>query len=255
VLHSGLSAAERAENWRLLARGERSREFLEEVLDGLQVWGKAKFDDLRVFSELVSSLNDVNSTVGTIGNIVNLAQKIWSIIQENQPVVNITTNYANAVPYGTSNWTQLENWSKPATKKYSFSMKNAFGSEVVKIAYQVDYTYGGNYNGKGKFLTGVTIEPLSVTTAWGYKVNLTSEVPDSTVANVGTQSDPVASMQVQLDWTVHTALKDTTSKAIYYVQGDGLLQEMGTPFKNAAALKETKRSDAAAAQISGAQFN
>lgn len=200
-------------------------------------------------------INNVNSTVGALDNIVNLAQKIWDIIQKNQPVVNITTNYANAVPFGTSHWTQLENWSKPATKKYSFSMKNGYGSEVVKVIYQVHYTYGGDYNGKGKFLTGVTVEPLNVTTAWGYKVSLTSQVPDSTVANVGTSADPIASMQVQLDWTAHTALKDITSKAIYYVQGDGLLQEIGTPFRNGAEIKEEKRAEAATAEISGAQFN
>jgi hypothetical protein len=202
-----------------------------------------------------NTIHNINSTVGAIDNIVNLAQKIWNIIQANQPVVNITTNYANAVPFGTSHWTQLENWNKPATKKYAFSMKNGFGSEVVKVTYQVDYTYGGDYNGKGKFLTGVTVEPLSVTTAWGYKVSLTSMVPDSTVANVGTQTDPVASMQVQLDWTAHTALKDITSKAIYYVQGDGLLKEIGTPFENGAQIQEEKRSEAATSQITGAQFN
>ena len=46
---------------------------------------------------------------------MNLVEKIWNIIEKNQPVVNITTNYANAVPLGTSHWTQLQCWSKPAT--------------------------------------------------------------------------------------------------------------------------------------------
>jgi hypothetical protein len=202
-----------------------------------------------------NAINNINSTVGAIDNIVNLAQKIWNIIEANQPVVNITTNYANAVPFGTSHWTQLENWSKPATKNYSFSMKNGYGSEVVKVTYQVHYTYGGDYQGKGKFLTGVTIEPLNVVTAWGYKVTLVSEVPDSTVANVGTSADPIASMQVKLKWTAHTAIKDITSEAIYYVQGDGLLQEIGTPFKNGATIKEEKRAEAVSSRINGAKFN
>jgi hypothetical protein len=202
-----------------------------------------------------NNINNINSTIGVIDNIVNLMDKIWTIIEKNQPVVNITTNYANAVPFGTSHWTQLQGWSKPATKKYSFAMKNGYGSEVVKVTYQVHYTYAGNFNGKGKFLTGVTVEPLNVTTAWGYKVSLTSEVPDSTVANVGTSADPIASMQVQLRWTVHTAIKDITSKAIYYVQGDGLMQEIGTPFKNGAEIKEEKRAEAATKAITGSQFN
>ncbi len=202
-----------------------------------------------------NAINQVNSTVGAIDNIVNLMEKIWNIIEKNQPVVNITTNYANAVPFGTSHWTQLQGWSKPATKKYAFSMKNLYGSEVVKVTYQVHRTHSGNFNGKGKFLTGVTIEPLNVVTAWGYKVTLVSEVPDSTIANVGTQEDPVASMQLQLKWIVHTAVKDITSKAVYYVQGDGLLEEIGTPFKNAKELKTRNKVDAAAEQITAPSFN
>lgn len=201
-----------------------------------------------------TDLTGVNNTIDTLDKIVNLMEKIFAIIEKNQPVVNITTNYANAVPFGTSHWTQLQGWSKPATKKYSFSMKNAYGSEVVKVTYQVHRTHSGNFNGKGKFLTGVTVEPLKVVTAWGYKVTLVSEVPDSTIANVGTQEDPVASMQLQLKWVVHTMVKDITSKAIYYVQGDGLLEEIGTPFKNAQELKTKGKVEAATVQIAPA-FN
>ncbi len=202
-----------------------------------------------------NTINQINQTVGTLDNIVNLAEKIWNIIEKNQPVVNITTNYANAVPYGMSHWTQLQGWNKPATKKYSFSMKNGFGSQVVKVTYQVHYTYKGNFNGKGQFLTGVTVEPLNVETAWGYKVTLVSEVPDSTVANVGTSDDPIAAMQVQLKWTVHTAIKDITSKAIYYVRGDGQLEEIGTPFEKAAEAKTKARVDAASSSITGSTFD
>jgi len=202
-----------------------------------------------------NALNQVNGTVDALDKIVNLVDKIFAIIEKNQPVVNITTNYANAVPFGTSHWTQLQGWSKPATKKYAFSMKNAYGSEVVKVNYQVHYTYKGNFQGKGKFLTGVTVEPINVVTAWGYKVSLVSEVPDSTIANVGTHEDPIAAMQVQLKWTAHTMVKDITSKAIYYVTGEGLLEEIGSPFKNAQELKTNAKIDAATVNVTTSSFN
>ena len=149
-------------------------------------------------------------------------------------------NYANAVPFGTSHWTQLQGWSKPSTKKYAFSMKNLYGGEVVKVIYQVHWTHSGNFNGVGKFLTGVTVEPLSVTAAWGYNVDLTAEVPDSTVANVGTSANPIASMQVQLKWKVHTIVKDIQQKAIYYVQGDGFMQQIATPFSEGVSIEGQK---------------
>ncbi len=202
-----------------------------------------------------NTMTQINGTVDALDKIVNLVEKIWNIIEKNQPVVNITTNYANAVPFGTSHWSQLQGWSRPSTKRYAFSMKNGYGSEVVKVIYQVHWTHSGNFQGKGKFLTGVTVEPISVTTAWGYKVTLVSEVPDSTIANVGTHDDPKAAMQLQLRWTVHTAIKDITDKAIYYIEGDGFMKEIGSPFANGMKVEAQKKIDNASAQLTQPQFN
>jgi len=202
-----------------------------------------------------ANFDNINGTIGVIDNIVNLMDKIMTLIAKNQPVVNINVNYANAVPYGTSHWTQLQGWSKPSTKKYAFSMKNGYGSEVVKVIYQLHWTHSGNFQGKGKFLTGVSIEPLSVTTAWGYNVDLTAEVPDSTIANVGTSADPVASMQVQLKWKVHTIVKDIQEKAIYYVQGDGLMQPIGNAYSNGISINNQKSMDAVTKELTNVKFN
>ncbi|MBO4555931.1 MAG: hypothetical protein J5706_04160, partial [Elusimicrobiales bacterium] len=166
-------------------------------------------------------MDNAGQVVGLIDQIVNLVDKVFGIIAKNQPVVNINVNYANAVPYGVSHWTQLQNWKTPAVKRYQITYKNGLGGEVVNIVYQLHYTYGGTLNGKGQFLTGVTIEPISVNTAWGYNVDMTAEVPDSTIANVGTSEDPIASMQVQLKYKIHTIMSDVQEKVIFYVRGDG----------------------------------
>ncbi len=193
--------------------------------------------------------------IDNISVIANLMEKIFGIIEANQPVVNIAVNYANAVPLGITHWTQLQGWSKPAVQNYSFTANGAFGSQALKVDYQVHWIYGGNYQGKGKFLTGVTIEPISVYTAWGYKVSLTAEIPDSTVVNVGTQDEPVAAMQVILKWIIHTSGKDIQQKAIYYVQGDGSMQEIGTPFENAARASNAAQLERVTKNIEAARFN
>ncbi|HNW44618.1 MAG TPA: hypothetical protein PKI19_08945 [Elusimicrobiales bacterium] len=200
-------------------------------------------------------VDDINGAVGMLDNIVNLMDKIFTLIAKNQPVVNINVNYANAVPFGLTHWTQLQGWSKPATKKYSFLIKNLYGMEVVKVIYQVRWTHSGSYQGKGKFLTGVTVEPLSVNTAWGYNVDLTAEVPDSTIANVGSSADPVASMQVQLKWKVHTIVQDMQEKAIYYVEGNGSMQPIGKAYERGLAQKNQKKMDAVKAQFENVRFN
>lgn len=193
--------------------------------------------------------------VENIGNVVNLVEKIFSVIEKNQPVVDIKVNYANAVPYGITHWTQLEGWNRPGTKRYAFTVNNAYGGQMVKVDYLLHWVHGGSYQGKGKFLTGVTVEPISVWTAWGCKVSLTAEVPDPTVVNVGTHEDPVAAMQAQLRWTIHTSARDIQERAIYYLQGDGYMQELGTPFENAAAARNAARIERASRQINAARFN
>jgi hypothetical protein len=169
--------------------------------------------------------------VGTIKKIMNMAFKVIDIIQKNHPVVNITTDYANAVPEGVTNWTQLTGWQGPASKTYTFSAKNAAGIRVVKATYNVLYLWGGGYKGKGKFLTGVTIEPVSVETAWACDLDLTVDVPDAAVTNVGTETDPVSSMELHLNWKVKTFTQNIAKEAVYRVQGDGLLEERGPLFK------------------------
>lgn len=171
-------------------------------------------------------VDNASAAVGLIDQIVNLVDKIFSVIAKGQPVVNINVNYANAVPYGVSHWTQLQGWKTPVTRRYGFYAKNLYGIKVVDVEYQVHYTYGGSLNGVGQFLTGVTVEPIKVDTAWGYTVDMTAEVPDSTITNVGTSEYPIAAMQVQLRYSIHTIIKDSQERQIFYVRGDGIFKNL-----------------------------
>jgi hypothetical protein len=182
-----------------------------------------------------------------IDQMINLGQKIWSIIEANKPVVNVQTQYATALPQGITSWGQLAGWKPPEGSVYGFSAKNAYGIKVIDVSYQVLRTYGGNYNGKGKFLTAVTIQPLSVNVAWGYTFNMTVEIPDTSIVNVGTTQDPVAAMQPLVKWTVSTALKSSSGQSTYYVQGDGLFKELSGPFTMAYQDGAAKALDSAAA--------
>ncbi len=174
--------------------------------------------------------HSIEDTVTTIDELTNLMEKLCQIVEDNKPVVNINTHYANAVPVGITHWTELQNWSKPGTKTYAFSVENYYGIEVVNVVYQVRWIYGGNLDGKGKFLTGVTVDPISVVVAFcGYNLDLVMEVPDSTIVNMGTSEDPIASMQIVLKWKISTILGATNGKAVYHIQGDGYMKHLTNP--------------------------
>lgn len=190
-----------------------------------------------------SAPKDLGGVLVSIDQIINIANKIWQIVQANAPVANIDTKYATAYPYGVTSAAQMAQWSRPKSYVYGFSANNLYGSTMIDCEYKVTYTYGGAYQGKGKFLTAVTVVPTKISVGWGYKFYMSASVPDSTVTNVGTDKAPIAAMQLKLAWKMATVLKEVDGTSVYYVQGDGYFEEIANPWKAA----QTKMEDIKAA--------
>jgi len=167
-----------------------------------------------------------------IDKIINIAERIWKIIEANKPVVDINTTYANAVPDGITHWAQLAGWEQPKGTRYGFYAKNLYGVKVIDVEFIVFRTCGGNYKGKGKYLNSVTSLPVKADVAWAYKLTIDAEVPS--VANVGTSEDPIASMMANLKWQIDTAVKHSEGTWVYYLQGDGVFRELAGPFDTAS---------------------
>lgn len=174
---------------------------------------------------------DLAGSLVAIDSIVNIASKVWEIVQQNAPVVNIETKYATAYPRGVTAASQLAQWSRPKTYTYGFYAENIYGAAMIDCKYKVTYTYNGAYKGKGKFLTGVAVLPTVADVGWGYKLYMSASVPDSTIANVGTNKAPVAAMQLKLNWKMATVLKEIDGASVYYMQGDGFFEEIANPWK------------------------
>lgn len=158
------------------------------------------------------------------GDIINLGKTLWQIIEANKPVVDVTTAFASALPKGVNDADELAGWSAPVATAYELSAKNLYGVQVVKLRYQVLRTAGGNYFGHGRYLTAVTVQPVDLDVAWGYRFSLDAQVPS--VTNAGTRLDPVAGMLVTVDWKMQTPLRETDGAQSYYVRGDGLFQQV-----------------------------
>ena len=165
----------------------------------------------------------VASTIANISNIVNAGEFVWSIIEANKPTVKTTTDVANAIPKD-ADWSSLVGWSAPQSKAFHVSYKNGYGGNAVDFTYHVIYLYGGNVAGKGRFLNGVSIVPANVTVAWGYTFTAQAKIPS--VTNAGTVADPIAAMEVQMQWTVSTMVKSIEQTQSYFVRGDGQFQEL-----------------------------
>lgn len=157
--------------------------------------------------------------------IVSAALSLWDVIKDNAPVVDVKKQYAAALPDGAPRWDQLQEWQPPRARKYRLVVRNLAGVETVRLEYLFIHQYGGRYQGKGRYLSGVTVEPTFINARWGYTLNVGAKAVN--VANVGTAEEPVAGMTLVLDWRVETGLQKSSGAQVYFVDGSGIFRDLG----------------------------
>ena len=172
-----------------------------------------------------------------IGSIVNVAQKLWTLVEKNYPVADISINYASAMPEGITSWDQLGSWQKPKAYLFTYTAENPYGMKTVMLSYKLIYTYGGTYTGKGQYLNRVGIDLQDVNVDFGYKLHADTTVPDSTVVNTGSSADPVAGLQLKVTYRISTAVNEWVGASIYYIDGRGEMTELAGPHSDARPLR------------------
>ena len=113
----------------------------------------------------------------------------------------------------------LESWKVPKVYRYNVVYTNLFGVDVVNFTFRVVYSYGGSYEGRGRYLANVSVHPAELDVLWGYTFN--SKVEVQRLLNLGTKQDPVAGMEMKLSWQVSTPIKDSQQTKIFFVTGNG----------------------------------
>lgn len=138
-------------------------------------------------------------------DMVALGEAIYELVRKGKP--SNVTEYApiSVVPRDpmTKEYVEpfdLEGFSMPVEKNFVANIKSG-GREVVKFAYKVMYSYGGSYNGTGKFLTSVIVVPSSVVTKWGWEFNASMKL--SGIMNHGSKADPVAGVMVTMKYQMN----------------------------------------------------
>ena len=187
------------------------------------------FDDSplsRVYTQLeVSEPEEVGKIVKATETLIALGKKVWTIVENGRPVTNldfepsisVLPNSAKEDPQST--FYTMENWDIPITKAYRVTYTNGLGMDVVVFEYGIVYQFGGELDGKGKYLTAVDIVPIKVDVSWGYSLDASSTLVG--ITNVGSKKSPIASARLKLNYTVSTVLKTSKNSVGFYVQGDG----------------------------------
>ena len=159
-----------------------------------------------------------------IGSIIQTGTEIWQIIVDNKPVDTEQYSSISVIPEAAQVWTDLSNWGIPTTRIFRTTYKNIFRMNVIDFTYRITYTMGGQFDGKGKYLSRISIDPSQVKIAWAYSLSVTAEVNNP--MNAGSSEDPVAAAEIHVNWNIDTALKHFGTSSIFYVRGDGLFKDL-----------------------------
>lgn len=154
----------------------------------------------------------------SLEQIINIGERVWKFLQDNRPVVSAKTMYANALPRGIQCWDELDSWQRPRSEVYRATYYNGFGMAVVNLEFRLVFTWGGQVNETGRYLTNVTVQYRKLDAAPFFNVDAEVEVPQ--VVNVGKRKSPVAGMQVSVRWKVR-GLNHVERTASFFVYGDG----------------------------------
>lgn len=172
-------------------------------------------------------IRDIADIVGIADKIVAVGTKVWKLIKDEKPNVEIAlAKPISVLPYekpdsGTLAFFEMEEWSAPYVKTYTVEAKNYLGGTLASFDYNVIYQAKGKKDGVGQYITGLQMRASSVYVKWGVSFDATSEL--MSIANVGTSEEPVASAMLQLNYTFATVLSQLTKSETFYVLGTGEL--------------------------------
>ena len=171
-----------------------------------------------------TDLNPIDQVEVIVDQIINIGKKIWNIVEAGKPVVNVKFDTANALPRGVTCWADMSGWSIPQTQLYTVNYENGWGMTVVSFTYRLTFTGKGNVNGIGQYITNATFMPANIKVAWGFQFDATADIPS--VFNQGTKENPLAGMQMNMNWRVRSAVTDIQQSETYFVSGDNSFKHL-----------------------------
>jgi hypothetical protein len=170
----------------------------------------------------VDQLDNVGKVISTARDLVALGEQIYNLVIKGKP--SNTTSYApisvipkiNGAPVDILD---VEGFTMPSTRTYEIKYTNLFGMDTVVFRYTVMFSHHGSYDGKGAYITGAQIVPVTASTMFGYDFRASMKLGG--LQNGGTKVNPVAAATLLLEYEVKTVLKADLSVDSFFITGKG----------------------------------
>lgn len=173
----------------------------------------------------IDELLDITGMLGPDGAaIAAFGKAAWRFIEGNKPVANVRKNSVSFMPKNTDSWAKLSGWADPRVRAYTFSIKNPYGVETVRYDYAISFSHSGNLDGKGKYLSNLTVLNQLVNVVWLWNFDADFAVTDA--VNVGTIENPIPAVQADITFKVKTIVNIREVTQSFWVAGDGRIIQL-----------------------------
>lgn len=168
----------------------------------------------------VAEAIELGKYMGVKGAIfTRVARAVWKIIEGNQASVNLSSQRLSILPVDARERDQVAGFKRPITRAFTVRLKNPYGMEVVKYNYSVSFSYGGNVNGRGRYIENLNVIHSEVKVMWGF--NLEAEFVTGRIENHGTRSNPIAAIPAEVRWKVKNVLTNVRKSNAFWISGNG----------------------------------
>lgn len=173
------------------------------------------------------SKSDIQTIIAAVDNIIALGEIIYKVVEKGRAVVDLAYQPMDFLPTDDGEIVRpfsLENWAMPKSKKYRIKFINKLKMVVVDFIYSVNINYGGQFQGKGQYLSGVQIVPELVDVSWGF--NFDAAFSLITLVNHGTKDDPNVGATLLLEYSVDNVITNIQKKISFHVTGGGEIKKI-----------------------------
>ncbi len=171
----------------------------------------------------LSSMKDLGTIITSLDQLIAMGTKVWEIIKKGKPVVNVDMGTPISILPSSDDpnlaFFEMENWSAPKAKRYRIEYKNMLGMSVIAFDYTVQFQYNGQFEGTGKYVTGLQVTASNVVVSWGFQFDASSEL--KSITNRGRLDDPIAAGTLQINYRASSVLRDISSSETFHVTGTG----------------------------------
>lgn len=159
-------------------------------------------------------------------DLVALGEDVYNLVTKGKPSVVTKYDPLSVVPKVDGKPVDLmdtEEWKFPTKRSFALFYKNKLGMKVIDFKFDVMWSYGGKYNGKGAYITGAQIIPAA-SAKFGFDFTATMKVGG--IQNAGKRDNPIAVASLLLEHSVSNILNARSMTHIFVIDGLGRFKRL-----------------------------